>query len=84
MMIRDPVIWLRYSFYKSEMIPRCNDIQDTFYMPTLHQFKYEIEDGYRADGSPVRIGYDEQRFPGYSWSGYGAYSELQDEVMWAK
>ncbi len=60
---------------------RCNEIQPTFYLPTLHQFQYEIEDGYRRDGSPVRIGYDQARFPQYSWRGYGSYSQLQDEVI---
>ncbi len=55
-------------------------MQSTYYLPTLHQFQYEIEDGYRSDGSSVRIGYSEERFPGYSWRGYGAYSQLQDEV----
>lgn len=62
-------------------IDRCNEVQATFYVPTLHQFQYEIEDGYRRDQSPVRIGYDEAVFPGYSWQGYGAYSQLQNEVL---
>ncbi len=56
-------------------------MQDTYYVPTMHQFKYEIEDGYRADESPVRIGYDDAKFPDYSWRGYGSYSQLQDEVL---
>lgn len=60
---------------------RCNQVSDNFYVPTMHQFKYEIEDGYRADASPVRIGYDDAKFPGYSWRGYGSYSQLQDEVL---
>ena len=50
------------------------------YLPTLHQFQQEIEDGYRRDGSTVRIGYKDEDFPGYSWRGYGSYSQLQDEV----
>ena len=58
----------------------CDEVQPTFYLPTLHQFRYEIEDGYRADAADVRIGHDEARFPDYSWRGYGAYSQLQDEV----
>lgn len=59
---------------------KCNEVMDTYYIPTLHQFQHEIEDGYRRDGSPVRIGYDDAKFPGYSWKGYGAYSQLQNEV----
>ena len=49
-------------------------------MPTFHQFKKEIEDGYRQDNEIVRIGYKDEDFPGYSWRGYGVYSQLQDEV----
>ena len=60
---------------------RCNEVQDTYYVPTMHQFKYEIEDGYRADGSQVRFAFDDAKFPGYSWKGYAAYSQLQDEVL---
>jgi laminin alpha 3/5 len=47
----------------------------------MHQFQYEIEDGNRKDLSPVRIGHDDAKFPGYSWRGYGTYSQLQDEVL---
>ena len=43
---------------------QCNEVQDNYYVPTMHQFQYEIEDGYREDQSPVRIGYDDARFPG--------------------
>jgi laminin alpha 3/5 len=63
------------------IFPRCGEVQDTYYVPMLHQFQYEIEDGYRRDGSPVRIGHDDATFPGYSWRGYGSYSQLQDEVL---
>ena len=59
---------------------QCNDIQNLYYLPTFHQFKLEIEDGYREDGNPVRIGYKDEEFPGYSWRGYGTYSQLQEEV----
>jgi laminin alpha 3/5 len=59
-------------------------VQDSFYVPTLYQYQFEIEDGYRRDGSPVRIGYDETRFPDYSWRGYGSYTQLQNEVLNAR
>ena len=65
---------------KVDVPSRCNEIQDTYYVPTLYQYQYEIEDGYRRDGSPVRIGYDDAKFPEYSWRGYGSYSQLQNEV----
>ena len=59
---------------------KCNEVQNLYYLPTLHQFKKEIEDGYRQDDEIVRIGYKDQDFPGYSWKGYAVYSQLQDEV----
>lgn len=60
---------------------QCNEVMDGYYVPTLHQFQHEIEDGYRKDRSAeVRIGNEDQYFPGYSWKGYAAYSQLQDEV----
>ena len=51
------------------------------YVPTLYQKKYEIEDGYREDGSPVRFDFKQEKFPGFSWRGYAGYSQLQDEVL---
>lgn len=60
---------------------RCNQVQSQYYVPTLHQHKFEVEDGYRADGSLVRFGYDQARFPGFSWRGYAAYSPLQQQVL---
>ena len=43
---------------------QCNEVEDEFYVPTMHQFQHEIEDGYRADQATVRIGHDDARFPG--------------------
>lgn len=64
------------------MISRtCNEIQPGHYLPTLFQHKFEIEDGYRLDGSNVRFAYDQAKFPGFSWRGYAAYSPLQTEVL---
>ena len=68
----------------SNIFRRCNQVLPNHYLPTLHQFQKEIEDGYRRDGSPVRIGYKDEEFPGYSWRGYGSYSRLQDEVNMIK
>jgi hypothetical protein len=44
-----------------DLVFRCNEVQDSYYVPTLYQYQFEIEDGYRRDGSPVRIGYDDTR-----------------------
>ena len=60
---------------------KCDDVLELYYLPTFHQFKKEIEDGYRQDNEIVRIGYKDEDFPGYSWRGYGVYSQLQDEVF---
>ena len=54
---------------------------DMHYVPSLYQHQYEIEDGYRVDGSPVRFDFKQSRFPGFSWRGYAGYSQLQEEVL---
>jgi hypothetical protein len=41
-----------------------------FYVPDLHQLKFEIEDGLTSSGESFRYGFDESVFPGYSWKGY--------------
>ena len=43
---------------------QCNEVMDSYYVPTMHQFQYEIEDGYHSDASIVRIGNNESIFPG--------------------
>jgi len=52
------------------------------YFPTLHQFKYELEDGYNPhdDDSTVRFGFDEAAFPDFSWRGYAVFSRVQTEI----
>ena len=67
-------------FIIKTLFRKCNDVLDLYYLPTFHQFKKEIEDGYRQDNEIVRIGYKDEEFPDYSWRGYGVYSQLQDEV----
>ena len=59
----------------------CNEVQPLHYLPTLFQHKFEIEDGYRTDGSNVRFAYDQAKFPNFSWRGYAAYSPLQNQVL---
>ena len=49
----------------------------THYFPTLYQHKYELEDGRTVRGGPVRYGYDDNIFPGYSWRGYCVLSHIQ-------
>ena len=42
----------------------CDEVMDMHYVPSLYQYQYEIEDGYRVDGSPVRFDFKQSRFPG--------------------
>ena len=67
----------------TEIVPRCNDVDDGYYIPMLHQgdLQKEIEDGYRPDGSSTRIGFSDAVFPGYRWRGYARYSPVQNEVI---
>ncbi|KAI1304937.1 Laminin subunit alpha [Halotydeus destructor] len=59
---------------------RCDKPKKGHFFPTLHQFKYEVEDGKSASGSNARFGYDEEMIPNYSWKGYAIFSHLQREV----
>lgn len=55
----------------------CKEPINTYYFPTLHQHQFEIEDGRTPAYTPVRYGFDEKVFPGYSWKGYAVFSHLQ-------
>ncbi|XP_029032401.2 laminin subunit alpha [Osmia bicornis bicornis] len=59
----------------------CKEPLKAHYFPTLHQFQYEAEDGRTPSNSPVRYGFTEEHFPGYSWKGYAVFSALQDEII---
>ena len=52
------------------------------YFPTLHQLKYELEDGYNPtdDDGAVRFGFDDSEFPEFSWKGFAVLSRIQPEV----
>ncbi len=56
---------------------KCKEPLTMHYFPTLHQFQTEIEDGRTSELTPVRFGFDEAVFPGYSWKGYAVFSLLQ-------
>ncbi|CAB3226438.1 unnamed protein product [Arctia plantaginis] len=58
---------------------RCDQPIRAHYFPTLHQFQYEVEEGYTQSG-PVRYRNSEDVFPGFSWKGYVVFSILQNEV----
>ncbi|KAG8193252.1 hypothetical protein JTE90_005598 [Oedothorax gibbosus] len=59
----------------------CDVPLHTHYFPTLHQHKFEIEDGRTPVGTQVRYSYDDNVFPGFSWRGYAVFSNLQKEVL---
>lgn len=50
---------------------------DLHFIPSLHQFIYEIEDGYTPDGSRIRYGFQESVFPDFSWRGYAILNYVQ-------
>ncbi|KOB70688.1 putative laminin A chain [Operophtera brumata] len=59
---------------------RCDRPIRAHYVPTLHQYQFELEDGVTQSG-PVRYRNNEDTFPGYSWKGYVLFSMLQNEVI---
>ncbi|XP_037643626.1 laminin subunit alpha-3-like isoform X2 [Sebastes umbrosus] len=58
----------------------CSEPAPSYYIPTLHQLKFEVEDGTTPNARPVRFGYDPQEFPDFSWRGYAVMSPAQSEV----
>ncbi|XP_058487895.1 laminin subunit alpha-3-like isoform X2 [Solea solea] len=58
----------------------CTEPAPNYYFPTLHQLKFEIEDGTTPNSRPVRFGYNPQEFPDFSWRGYAVMSPAQSEV----
>ncbi|KAM3604519.1 uncharacterized protein V6R79_012395 [Siganus canaliculatus] len=59
---------------------KCTEPAPGYYIPTLHQLKFEAEDGTTPNGRPVRFGYSGQEFPDFSWRGYAVMSPAQSEV----
>ncbi|XP_071346604.1 laminin subunit alpha-3-like isoform X2 [Trachinotus anak] len=58
----------------------CTEPAPNYYFPTLHQLKFEVEDGTTPNARPVRFGYNPQEFPDFSWRGYAVMSPAQSEV----
>uniref|UniRef100_UPI003AAF9E0D laminin subunit alpha-3-like n=1 Tax=Centroberyx gerrardi TaxID=166262 RepID=UPI003AAF9E0D len=58
----------------------CTEPAPSYYFPTLHQLKFEVEDGTTPNARPVRFSYDPQEFPQFSWRGYAIMSPAQSEV----
>ncbi|CAB0000022.1 unnamed protein product [Nesidiocoris tenuis] len=58
----------------------CNKPLEQHYFPTLHQLSFEVEDGVTPENHPVRYGFSESEFPGFSWKGYAFFSRFQDSI----
>uniref|UniRef100_A0A146MHL0 Laminin subunit alpha n=2 Tax=Lygus hesperus TaxID=30085 RepID=A0A146MHL0_LYGHE len=58
----------------------CNVPLEQHYFPTLHQHKFEMEDGLTSENLQVRYGSKESIFPGFSWKGYAYFSRIQDSI----
>uniref|UniRef100_A0A3Q1AX50 Laminin subunit alpha 3 n=1 Tax=Amphiprion ocellaris TaxID=80972 RepID=A0A3Q1AX50_AMPOC len=56
---------------------KCTEPAQSYYFPTLHQLKFEVEDGTTPNARPVRFGYSPQEFPDFSWRGYAVMSPAQ-------
>uniref|UniRef100_A0AAX7W413 Laminin subunit alpha 3 n=1 Tax=Astatotilapia calliptera TaxID=8154 RepID=A0AAX7W413_ASTCA len=56
---------------------KCTEPAPGYYFPTLHQLKFEVEDGTSPNSRPVRFGYSSQEFPDFSWRGYAVMSPAQ-------
>uniref|UniRef100_A0A4W6DE38 Laminin subunit alpha 3 n=1 Tax=Lates calcarifer TaxID=8187 RepID=A0A4W6DE38_LATCA len=60
---------------------KCREPAPNHYFPTLHQLKFEVEDGTTPNSRPVRFGYNPREFPDFSWRGYAVMSPAQPEVI---
>lgn len=58
----------------------CDQVEIGYYLPDLHQLKFEIENGVSSSGKNVRYLFDESTFPKYSWKGYVHLNRLMGEV----
>ncbi|XP_026168530.1 laminin subunit alpha-3-like isoform X2 [Mastacembelus armatus] len=59
---------------------KCTEPAPSYYFPTLHQLKFEVEDGTTPNARPLRFGYNPQEFPDFSWRGYAVMSPAQSEA----
>ncbi|KAF3699380.1 Laminin subunit alpha-3 [Channa argus] len=59
---------------------KCTEPAPSYYFPSLHQLKFEVEDGTTPNARPVRFGYNPKEFPDFSWRGYAVMSPAQSEV----
>ncbi|XP_012943161.1 laminin subunit alpha isoform X2 [Aplysia californica] len=60
---------------------RCDVPITGHFVPSLHQYKFEVEDGTTPEGARIRYGYDTRIFPDFSWRGYAVLTQIQPEVQ---
>ncbi|GAB1601049.1 laminin subunit alpha-like [Argonauta hians] len=60
---------------------KCDRPKPGFYIPTLHQHKYEFEDGSQYGGGKAIFAFNEVDFPEFSWRGYAIMSSKQRELL---
>ncbi|KAM4728827.1 laminin subunit alpha-3-like isoform 2-T2 [Anableps anableps] len=58
----------------------CTEPVPGYFFPSLHQLKFEVEDGTTPNARPVRFGFNPQEFPDFSWRGYAIMSPAQSEA----
>jgi laminin alpha 3/5 len=59
---------------------KCDRLAEGFYLPDMHQLKFEIEDGFTKNGKAVRYDFNETIYPNYSWKGYVHLNKIVGRV----
>ncbi|XP_071808051.1 laminin subunit alpha-like isoform X2 [Asterias amurensis] len=59
----------------------CNEPLPTHYFPDLFQHRFEIEGGTTPANGRLRVGFDENEFPGFSYLAYAVMSAIQPVVI---
>ncbi|OQR73577.1 laminin subunit alpha-like [Tropilaelaps mercedesae] len=60
---------------------KCDQPTKQSYVPTLHQFQYEVETHRTPKRNEVRQGSNETEFPNFSGLGYAVFNELQPAIV---
>lgn len=61
---------------------RCDDVEYGYCYPTLYQYIAEFENGITPNGlESIRYGFNETRFPGFSFRGYAEMSAVQKVLI---
>jgi laminin, alpha 3/5 len=58
----------------------CNSALNGYFIPSLHDLKFELEDGLTSNGKQVRYDFNETHFANYSGKGYVGFTKIQNEI----